>query len=377
MDISEPAEELQPDATDLVFKTPMHVNHSKHFSAPMSEDSGNSSAFSPELLNSTSGSLYLGIQKTTRKLKRESLFLTPDSRSSDSQLSIGSECSSVNGNLLGVIEGSPDSGLDCESFCSSVRDFVVHDPDEDSIISHHIPCISDCDTKQHLAAPANFVSPKKVGRIPTGSVTFESVRKVWQSTPANADIKITRPTFGTPLECPDLKQSPTKRRRVSSRKASRDLFQSRRKVPTAFQRPFLGDYPTIQSLMQTSFVGRETVDFLSYLGKHSVLQPAMDIILGSLEPADLCRACLVSRSWKNVIENDPTALQRKRDYVDLRNQIKENLHLVCITFMENPYQNKCLYGKFCIFFLQIYSFPRNQSLGMCFQSVEHSWQFRT
>lgn len=304
MDVSEsePAEESQPSSHNVVFKTPLPCST---LSAPMLEESGNASAFSPDLTSSSSQSS----QKIGRGLERDFILQTPNDYS---YTSMGSEPSSLKVNFLQILEVSPDSGVDCESFCLS--DPASIDLNED--------------VSQDMSDAVDFHSPPKIPRLGPDCLTstVSCSQRVWQSTPANPNFEVAPLISSTPLECSDSEKSPSKRRRPSSRKASKDLFQSRRLGPTTFERPFLGNYPNIQSLAQTPSVGQEKVDFLSYLGKHALLQPALDAITGYLDPKDLCRACLVSRSWNNIIGSVPKAMRRKREYVELRNQTKENLH---------------------------------------------------
>lgn len=296
MDLNEPSRESLQILENVTFKTPMLVDRHKLHPYTVHE-SGYMSASSPDM-NSTSGSLPSSIQ-IARRL------------SNDSQLSVSPEFS-FGAHMLRSIEASPDSGFDSESMCGSLssgKDSVSLDLDVDM----SIPLVSGM---KRPAAP-DVPSSAHSCRL---AVNFNEIGpQLWQSTPVHEDSKPSRVTFA---ESYVFQQSPTKRRRPSAKKASRDLFQSRRKG--AFS-SLSEDYPSTSSAELPSFAGHETVDFLFYLGKQSSHQPALESILRHLSPADLCRASLVSRSWKSIIEGTPTVARKKQDYIESCIEVKENL----------------------------------------------------
>lgn len=278
MECNDPSEEGVRTMENATFKTPKIVDPFKLHPYSMCDSSGYMSASSPEM-NSTSGSLPCHTRMTRRI-------------SNDSQLSASPE-SSFRANIQQSIGASPDSGFDSEGLCGSVgsaKSSVSLDLDIDLSIP----------LGPRMKRPA-----------------APDVPQVWQSTPVDTYSKPKRVTAADVMQ-----QSPSKRRRPLVKRASRDLFQSRQKDSIPF---FSEDFLGASNTKRPSFAGRETVDFLYYLGKQSIQSPAIESIVGYLSPADLCRASLVSRSWKSIVENLPTAARRKQDYVDSCVQVKENM----------------------------------------------------
>ncbi|XP_034253002.1 F-box only protein 43-like [Thrips palmi] len=296
MDLSEPSGESPRTFGNVTFKPPKTVNRNKLHPYTMYESSGYISASSPEM-NSTTGSLPCSTRMTRRL-------------SNDSQMSVSPECS-FRANMLRSIEASPDSGFDSESVCGSVgskTDSIVLDVDVDM----SVPPVSGMKRPAAPEVPGSAHSCRL-------EVNFSEIGPHLQSTPVYAGSKPSCVTFADSCV---FQLSPSKRRRPSTKKASRDLFQSRQKgtLPS-----FSLDSPSTSSAELPSLAGRESVDFLFYLGKRSVHQPVLDLILGHLSPADLCRASLVCKSWKSIIENIPSVARKKQDYVDSCMEVKENV----------------------------------------------------
>ncbi|KAK3926132.1 F-box only protein 43 [Frankliniella fusca] len=283
-------DESEMDFNDLLdaaprkedFKTPMPV---KCKILPLSlEESGYHSSSSSHINSSAGSWTFSSIHSNQNSSSQNSLF--PINGSSNDSLFSSPESSMKNLNIPRSLETSPDSAIGSDSVFS----------DE--------PTPRTPPSKR----PAAPELPTSSLRVETVFSEDKSSHALWQSTPLYANDKNIRPSFSE--DC--FEKSPTKRRRAALRKPSRDLFAA--------------DSPRTSSVSDLTFVGAERVDFLFYLGKQSSFQPALEIILGHLQPADLCRASIVSQSWKNVIESVPSARHRKQVYIDRCAQIKENLH---------------------------------------------------
>lgn len=286
----------------------MVVDHTRY---SLSESSGYGSSTSPDLHCSKGGSSRGSWRSNTMAIHQNAL-LAPNVVSDESQLSVSPGNSSLHPHLSQSLEFSKDSGVDCESFSSSIKDSMVHELDEE--IKLHLLQVPPVSSE-------SIASSSDISEILPGCPSSGTNLKLWQSTPVYGEGRTTHLAF---VDSCELEKSPTKRRR-SLRRSSRDLFQSSKKKSSLPSLLAL-HHPSASNSHQTSFIGKEAVDFLYYLGKREIHQPALDAILGYLEPADLCRASIVSKSWKNVIESVPIALRRKRDHADQCIKNQENLH---------------------------------------------------
>lgn len=280
---------IDAESRKVEFKTPMPVSKkiSQNSHSHSHSESGYLTSSSIDI-NSTAGSWTCSSLHSGQKSSCRNTLFPPDASSNDSLLFSSPESSSKKLHVLRSLETSPDSGLGSDS---------VFTDDE---LSHQTP------STKRPATPELLTSSLRVDTVSLGGNVTNSL---WQSTPLYPNSRSIRPSFSEEV----FEKSPTKRRRASTlRKPSRDLFPV--------------DSPSTSTATQTSLVGCKQVDFLFYLGKKSSCQPALDSILANLQPADLCRASIVSQSWKNVIESVPTASQRKQDYILQCSQIKENLH---------------------------------------------------
>lgn len=288
MDFEHSEERLGGSSRNAVFKTPMTIDRKKlHPFFTVHESSGYHS--SPDL-NSTAGSLPCRTRMNGRLSGFQSGLLMPDVHSSECQLSV-----------------SQDSGIGSESSFHSLKDSFLGD--------HECPVSS--------GLVSNTTSPETLPSLSEACSHSALDRSLWQSTPVVPEVRNIQPSF---TDGSDFEPSPTKRRRPSHKKLTRDIFRcSRKRAPPAFRHHLLV-MPSTSAAEQPQYLGREKVDFLLCLGNESNHLPALDTILGYLEPADLCRASIVSSSWKKIIDNLPEVYQRKRNYIDDCLQIKENLH---------------------------------------------------
>lgn len=336
MDAKEPSDEAESSGSHHVFKTPMILNCCK-LQGLSANDSSDCAPSSPFLLRSPDFSFSKESLLSSTQLTHVHLNEThaSDLRLKEPQLLGSAGISSPRVNMPKRFDMSPDSGVDCASFYSSVKDSAILDSDEDQQ-SHSSSAVDAVTTPGFVSASQ---AQGNMPGCPQSAASVGDINKLWQSTPINADLNAC-PMFEDSCE---LEKSPSKRYKPSFKKASRDLFRnSRRKLNSSFPQPLPWEHTSCPSSSQSSMNGRETVDFLFYLGKYSIHQPALDAILGYLEPADLCRATVVSRSWKNVVEGVPSAKLRKKEYVDRCIQIKENLHQVCVGFIHELYNDRNL-----------------------------------
>lgn len=80
-----------------------------------------------------------------------------------------------------------------------------------------------------------------------------------------------------------------------------------------------------KSLNLSGLCEREYVDFLKMLGEKQDQRPAIEKILSYLSGEDISRMCLVSQSWRKIVQNDHRANRRRKNHVDFRKRTKENL----------------------------------------------------